>query len=81
MNSDSEAFEIRRFVYILVHIFIGIPMNAWKFIVWGVNVFILRKRPNGKFPRSLSFLGVSPAIGMIRNESAGWMSLNIIYNW
>ena len=81
MNSDSEAFETYRFVYILFQIFIGFPLAFWGFIVWSFNVFLLRKRPSGKFFGTLSFMELSPALRTIRNGSAGWKALNVVYNW
>ena len=49
MDQHLDAFEAYRFVYILAHIFIGIPMIAWAFIVWGVSVYILKKGQPGSF--------------------------------
>ena len=57
------------------------PLTLWGFLVWLLNVGILRKSAFGKFSGSLSMLEVSPALRGIRNGSAGWQALHIIYNW
>lgn len=78
MNQDRE---FNRIGWLLTQFFIGLPMVAWGYLVWTFNVSLLKKRPYKKFAGSLSFLELSPACREIRNGSAGWQALYIIYNW
>ena len=81
MNQKNNGFENHRFTYLLSQIFMGWPLTALGFLVWCFNVIVLRKKPFGKFAGSLSLLEFSPGIRGIRNESAGWQALHIIYNY
>ena len=81
MSQKSNGFENHRFTYLLGQIFMGWPLTALGFLVWCFNIIVLRKKPLDKFAGSLSLLEFSPTMRGIRNGSASWKALHIIYNW
>ena len=81
MSQKSNDFENHRFTYLVAQVLMGLPLTVLGFLVWCFNVIVLRRKPFGKFAGSLSLLELSPAIRGVRDGSAGWQALHIIYNW